>query len=389
LINIGILFYFKYFNFFISSIADIIATLGINASLHTLKIILPVGISFYTFASLSYPFDIYLRKIEPTKDMLAYCAFASFFPALLSGPISRAGKQLPQYFRKREFRYSMMSAAFKAIVWGFFMKMCVADRLGIYVDKVYADFCQHSGASLFMAQFLYTIQIYADFAGYSLIAIGSGRFLGIELPTNFIRPYISRTLTEFWRKWHISLTTWFRDYVYFPLGGGYVSHPRWIFNTLVVFLISGLWHGAAYTFIIWGAIHGIIMVIEKLLYGDRLKSIASSRWGIVGFLQLTLTFTLVSFAWIFFRMNSAEDAICVIHRIFTARGSLFVDLMTFISAFASMAILFIKEISEECQWQIRNKSLHRVGNYALYTFLICFILLFGVLDGTQFIYFQF
>ena len=251
-INLGILGYFKYFGFFVDSFADFMSLFGLHIGTSTLKIILPVGISFYTFAALSYCIDVYQQKIEPTDDWLAYFAFVTFFPSLLSGPISRATIQLPQYFTRRLFSYDKAAAGIKAILWGVFVKLCVADCLGIYVDTVYGSVTNYNGTTLLLASILYTIQIYADFSGYSLIAIGSGKLLGIDLPENFRRPYFAKTVTEFWRRWHISLTTWFRDYIYFPLGGSRVKKSRWAFNTMVVFLVSGLWHGAAYTFIIWG-----------------------------------------------------------------------------------------------------------------------------------------
>ena len=218
-LNLGILFFFKYYNFFIQSFIDVFSLFGKELSGSTLKIILPVGISFYTFTALSYTIDVYQRRAEATKDLLAYCAYTMFFPSILSGPISRATKQLPQYFQKREFCYDKAVEACKFILMGAVMKLCLADRLGIYVDTVYANIPQHNGTTLMFASVLYTIQIYADFAGYSMMAVGSGKLLGIELQTNFIRPYFSKTVTEFWRRWHISLTTWFRDYIYFPLGG--------------------------------------------------------------------------------------------------------------------------------------------------------------------------
>ena len=271
-LNLGILAYFKYFNFFVDSFIDLMSLFGLHIESSTLKIILPVGISFYTFAALSYCIDVYREDVEPTDDYLAYFAFVTFFPSLLSGPISRATTQLPQYRSRRVFSYDKAATGIRAILWGFFVKLCVADCLGVYVDTVYGSADKYGGTTLLLASFLYTIQIYADFSGYSLIAIGSGKLLGIDLPENFRRPYFSRTVTEFWRRWHISLTTWFRDYIYFPLGGSRVKKTRWALNTIVVFLVSGLWHGAAYTFIIWGAIHGALMVLERLLYGKRLKS---------------------------------------------------------------------------------------------------------------------
>lgn len=388
-INIGILLYFKYFNFFIDSVKDLASVIGIPISVSTLNVILPIGISFYTFAALSYVFDVYSGKIKPTNDFLAFCTFITFFPSLLSGPISRATTQLPQYCEKRIFKYDTMSSAFKAIVWGIFMKVCIADRLGLYVNIVYSDIINHTGTSLFLAQLLYTLQIYADFAGYSLIAIGSGRLFGIELPNNFIRPYFSTTVTEFWRRWHISLTTWFRDYIYFPMGGSRVTKSRWVLNTMVVFVVSGLWHGAAYTFIMWGALHGVIMVVEKLIYGDRLKSISGSKPNVRNVLRLFVTFTIVSILWIFFRANDISDAFIIISKIFTNHGNLFVDQMTFICGFMSLAILLLKETLDEYNFTIHNTVIRRWCNYALYVFLISYILLFGVFDGGQFIYFQF
>lgn len=247
-LNLGILFCFKYFNFFVQSFVDLFHAVGVNLSVSTLRIVLPIGISFYTFSALSYTIDVYQKKIEPTKDILAYIAYIVFFPSILSGPINRADKQLPQFIKLRKFDYDKVMEGTKLLIWGLFVKLCVADRLGIYVDSVYSNLSQHTGMTMFFASVVYTIQIYADFSGYSLMAIGLGKMLGVDLQTNFVRPYFSTTVTEFWRRWHISLTTWFRDYLYFPLGGNRCSRQRWIFNTMLVFIISGLWHGAAYIF---------------------------------------------------------------------------------------------------------------------------------------------
>lgn len=313
-LNLGILFVFKYFNFFIESLIDLFDAIGINLAMSTLKIILPVGISFYTFSALSYSIDVYQRKVEPTKDLLAYFCYVTFFPSILSGPINRATKQLPQFFQLRTFDYDKVVEGTKMLVWGLFVKLCVADRFGIYVDTVYTNLYQHTGITLFVTSIIYTLQIYADFAGYSLIAIGLGKMLGIDLQTNFIRPYFAKTVTDFWRRWHISLTTWFRDYIYFPLGGNRCSHARWIFNTIVVFVVSGLWHGAAYTFLIWGAFHGFCMIVEKKLYGDKLKTL-STKLSFSNCLRMSITFFVVNFAWIFFRMdnfNDAQNAVCLI-----------------------------------------------------------------------------
>ena len=388
-LNIGILFFFKYFNFFVKSFADAFSLFGADMNVHTLKILLPVGISFYTFTALSYSIDVYLRKVEPTHDVLAYLAYVTFFPSILSGPISRAHKQLPQYFEKRRFDYDKAVIACKLMLLGGVMKLCLADRLGIYVDAVYTNIAQHNGTTLLFTSIMYTIQIYADFAGYSLMAIGSGGLLGIELPTNFIRPYFAKTVTDFWRRWHISLTTWFRDYIYFPLGGNRCSKARWMLNTMIVFTVSGLWHGAAYTFIIWGAMHGACMVIERLVYGERIKRI-SDKFTLANLLRLMLTFTIVNFAWVFFRVSDLGDVMTVFRKIFTAPGGLFLDTNILFMAFGAMAIVFIYDLIKEMNLNIHLlSSKYMAVRYITAVLLIVYILAFGVLNGGSFIYFQF
>ena len=388
-LNIGILFFFKYFNFFVQSFADAFSLFGAEMNVHTLKILLPVGISFYTFSALSYSIDVYQRKVEPTRDLLAYLAYVTFFPSLLSGPISRAQKQLPQYFKKRVFDYDNAVSACKLMLWGGVLKLCLADRLGIYVDTVYANIAQHNGTTLFMTSILYTIQIYADFAGYSLMAIGSGRLLGIELQNNFNRPYFAKTVTDFWRRWHISLTTWFRDYIYFPLGGNRCSKARWMLNTMIVFIVSGLWHGAAYTFIIWGAMHGVCMVIERFVYGEKIKQI-SDKFSIANLFRLILTFTIVNFAWVFFRVSDLGDVMTIFRKIVTEPGMPFLDTNTLMMAFFAMTLVFAYDFIEEKQLNIHLlSSKNIVVRYLTAVLLIVYILAFGVLNGGSFIYFQF
>ena len=388
-LNLGILFYFKYFNFFIESFVDFVGLFGINLTTSTLKILLPVGISFYTFSALSYAIDVYQRKVEATDDLLAYSAYVMFFPSILSGPISRAQKQLPQYMQKRCFDYDAAIAACKAVLMGGVMKLCLADRLGIYVDAVYGNIAQHNGTSLLLASVLYTLQIYADFAGYSLMAIGFGRLLGIELPINFNRPYFSTTVTEFWRRWHISLTTWFRDYIYFPLGGNRCSKMRWMLNTMIVFVVSGLWHGAAYTFLIWGAMHGACMIIERLIYGDKIKHI-SNKFSLSNLLRLAATFSIVNFAWIFFRIENLSDVMLVLQKIFTQPGVPFIDIDVMFMFAVAMIIVFAYDLIKECNWNIHLlSSRFIVVRYATAVLLICYIISYGVLNGGSFIYFQF
>lgn len=390
LLNLGILFGFKYYNFFVQAFVDSFSLFGKELSVSTLKIILPVGISFYTFTALSYSIDVYQRKIEATKDVLAYLAYVTFFPSILSGPISRATKQLPQYFKKREFSYDTAVSACKSILLGGVLKLCLADRLGIYVDTVYGNIANHNGTTLLLASVLYTIQIYADFAGYSLIAIGSGKLLGIELPTNFIRPYFAKTVTEFWRRWHISLTTWFRDYIYFPLGGNRVKKIRWMLNTMIVFTVSGLWHGAEYTFIIWGAFHGLCMIVERLIYGGKIKEI-SDRLTLLNVVRMVITFCIVSFAWIFFRAENFADASMIVGKIFTSHGSVFTDPDTMVYGFGFLLLVFVVDfLTEFCggRFQLLDNK-HTAVRWVTYLAMIVMILLFGVLDGGSFIYFQF
>lgn len=389
-LNLGVLFFFKYYNFFVRAFIDAFSLFDTNISISTLDILLPVGISFYTFTALGYSIDVYWRKVEPTRDLLAYLAYVIFFPSILSGPISRAQKQLPQYFERRDFDYDRAVNACRLMLMGGVMKLCLADRLGIYVDTVYANITQHNGTTLLFTAILYTIQIYADFAGYSLMAISSGILLGIELPTNFVRPYFAKTVTDFWRRWHISLTTWFRDYIYFPLGGNRCSKVRWMLNTMIVFTVSGLWHGAAYTFIIWGAIHGACMVIERLMYNDKIKHI-SNKFSFTNLLRLAVTFTIVNFAWIFFCVSDMGDVMMIFKKIFTEPGRLFLDADTLVYAFMFAVLIFIVDFVEEYfSGKVKlMSSKYAVVRWVTYVVMIVMILLFGVLDGGSFIYFQF
>ena len=382
--NLSVLCFFKYYNFFVQAFVDVFSLFGLNLNVSALNILLPVGISFYTFSALSYSIDVYQKKVEPTTDVLAYLAYVMFFPSILSGPISRAQKQLPQYFKTRKFDYEKAVSACKLLLIGGVMKLCLADRLGIYVDTVYANIIQHNGTTLLFTSILYSIQIYADFAGYSLLAIGFGLLLGIDLQTNFIRPYFAKTITDFWRRWHISLTTWFRDYIYFPLGGNRCSKSRWIFNTMVVFIVSGLWHGAAYTFLIWGALHGLCMVIERLIYGDKIKMISNS-FSLTNLFRVILTFIIVNFAWIFFRVSDLGNVMIIFKKIFMEPGRPFLDTNTLLMAYIAMGIVFIYDFIKEKELKIHLlSSKHIVVRYVTAVLLICYILTFGVLNGGSF-----
>ena len=306
------LLFFKYFNFFNEQVYIVLSALGLRYDLQGLNWAIPIGISFFTFQSLGYLFDVYYKKIDAEKDFLIYALFISFFPSILSGPINKASLVIPQLKTLRPyFNYGKAVAGLKMLLWGMFMKVCVADRLALYVDKVLPDYMHYTGMSCLLASIFYTIQIYADFAGYSLMALGVGKTLGIELTENFRRPYFAVSVTDFWRRWHISLSTWLKDYVYIPLGGSRCSKLKNYWNIFVTFLVSGIWHGANWTFIVWGIWHGIAQILEKAVGQQK------CNYGAIGkTIKILITFLLVNFAWIFFRMPTISDAIGVVMRIF-------------------------------------------------------------------------
>lgn len=384
--NLGLLAFFKYFNFFIDSWLDLLHHIGYEVeSIWTLKIILPVGISFYTFQTMSYTIDIYRNKLQPTRDFIAFAAFVSFFPQLVAGPIERATNLIPQFLKERKFSTNHISYGFKLILWGFFMKLVVADRAGVYVDAVYGNIENHEGLTFMAATLFFAFQIYGDFAGYSLIAIGTAKWFGFDLMTNFRRPYFSKSVSEFWNRWHISLSTWFRDYVYIPLGGNRVSRYRWLMNLFITFVISGLWHGASWTFVIWGALNGIYLIAEVLI----------QRKTKFGLLAMVYTFTAISFSWIFFRAGSVSEAFIVIKKIVTTPGRLFIgsgdDIAASIYTVIAIALLIIIEIKRE-YWSQRLSFIKGGGSilkYGLYAILVFSILYLGVFGEGQFIYFQF
>ncbi len=384
--NLGMLGFFKYYNFFIDSWIDLFASVGYELqSTWTLQIILPVGISFYTFQTLSYSIDIYKEKLQPTKNFIAFAAFVAFFPQLVAGPIERATNLVPQFLKKRTFTYQTFSYGIKLMIWGFFLKLVVADRAAIYVNAVYNNTENHDGLSFIAATVLFAFQIYGDFAGYSLIAIGTSKLFGFDLMTNFRRPYFSASVSEFWTRWHISLSTWFRDYLYIPLGGNRVAKPRWLFNLFITFLISGLWHGANWTFVVWGALNGLYLIAEVLVFKKRRK----------GVFNVLLTFILINFAWVFFRANSIEDAFFIIKKICTAPGRLYIgsgdDITASLYATLAIAILVVVELKKEYFNTMFSISNHKYEFVRLtgYAVLIYIIMYFGVFGKSQFIYFQF
>ena len=382
--------FFKYFNFINDSISDVLAIAGLRFHLRGLNWAIPIGISFFTFQALGYLWDVYYKRQKAEKDFLIYALFISFFPSILSGPINKASLVIPQLRRLRPyFDYGKAVGGMKMLLWGMFMKVVVADRVALYVDMVLPSYENYTGLSCFVASILYTVQIYADFAGYSLMAIGVGKILGFELTENFRRPYFAVSVTDFWHRWHISLSTWLKDYVYIPLGGSRCSKRRNYWNIFVTFLVSGIWHGANWTFIIWGCMHGVCQIIEKMLNQQK------CNYGWFGkSIKIIVTFLIVNFAWIFFRMPTMGDAFGVIGHIFDFTLPLTVEINSKpILAFIVMgtSILFMKDWFDEfapSRLQLFNNN-RAVVRWAAYVVVMVMILLSGVFDAGQFIYANF
>lgn len=394
ILNIGILCLFKYYNFFVINLQNLLENFGLHLDDVTLNLILPVGISFYTFQALSYSIDVYKGKIDATKNIFAFLAFISFFPQLVAGPIERATNLLPQFLRKRNFDYSEAVDGCRQMLWGFFKKVVVADNCAPYVNKIFDNFNDYGAINLWAAAFCFSIQIYCDFSGYSDIAIGVSKFFGIKLMNNFRAPYFSRDIAEFWRKWHISLTTWFRDYIYIPLGGSRVKKRKVIRNTFVIFIISGLWHGAEWTFVGWGLYHSLLFIPLIALEKNRkyldepgkkfLPSISETFF-------MGITFILVMVGWIIFRSDNLTKAYHYIERMFTewykspglpSRLLLFWILLM-------LAVEWI-ERKKHHSFAIKGTGLMKfsVFRWSLYLGLTLICLFFGGQAG-DFIYFQF
>lgn len=316
--NLGFLGFFKYYNFFIDNFITAFSFFGTKPSIHTLNILLPVGISFYTFQTLSYTIDVYRRNLTATKNFIAFSAFVSFFPQLVAGPIERATHLLPQFYKKRNFNYNLAVDGMRQILWGLFKKMVIADNCAIYANQIFANYETSSGSELTLGAIFFAFQIYGDFSGYSDIAIGTSRLFGFDLMKNFNFPYFSRDVAEFWRRWHISLNTWFRDYLYIPLGGSRGGNLMRIRNTFIIFLVSGFWHGANWTFIIWGALNALFIMPSIIFKTNRanLDIVASGRKlpSFKDIMNMGITFGLITFAWIFFRAENVEQAFSYISR---------------------------------------------------------------------------
>jgi len=394
--NLGMLGFFKYFNFFAENFQALATTLGWHVDPITLKVVLPVGISFYTFQTMSYSIDIYRRKMRGTTQLLDYLAFVSFFPQLVAGPIERATHLLPQFFKERVFSDEQARSGCKQALWGLFKKMVIADNLAPIVDAAFSNPGSYNGAELALATFGFAIQIYCDFSGYSDIAIGAARLFGFELVRNFAYPYFSQSVGEFWRRWHISLSTWFKDYVYFPLGGSRVGKPRMAMNVMITFLLSGLWHGASWNFIIWGGLNGLGVLPEILRPHARRTAgeIPADVPGVKAILKILGTFAFVCVAWIFFRAPTFGDAISVLKRIATAfvapAGGLLKYDETDSRVWFAIALLFGAEWLKRSEWHpLARLRWPQPVRWAAYSVLLWVVLYLGTFGSSPFIYFQF
>ncbi|MBO4332333.1 MAG: MBOAT family protein [Paludibacteraceae bacterium] len=388
---------FKYYNFINNSVSDLLGLINLRFQLPGLNYAIPVGISFFTFQAVGYVFDVYHKRIPAEKDIVNFMLFVSFFPQITSGPISKASELLPQIKKCHTFDLSQAKQGLQLLLWGMFLKVAIADRLGIFVDTVYNNYIHYNGASCLTASVFYTVQIYCDFAGYSLMAIGISKTIGFNLVDNFKRPYLATSITDFWKRWHISLTRWLTTHIYINLGGNRCPKFKQYKNIMVTFLVSGLWHGANWTFVIWGCIHGFLQIIEKILgldpkgkYGNY-KTDNPYLNAILISLKTILTFSLVSFAWIFFRMNSVQDALHFIYKILVlsdgqTQGVRFVPVLI-----TMFIMLFGSELSSEYLNGRFNlfSSPYKIVRWGSYLFTFALVILYGVLDASQFIYVSF
>ncbi|MBN2417649.1 MBOAT family protein [bacterium] len=397
--NLSVLVGFKYFNFISASLGDLFNILHVSWQTPTLKILLPVGISFYTFQTLSYTIDVYRGQREPERHMGIFAVYVSFFPQLVAGPIERSVHLMPQFYKENHFDYQRVTDGLKLMAWGFFKKVVVADRLAAYVNHVYASPSDYTGLPIWIATYFFAFQIYCDFSGYSDIAIGTAQVMGYSLMENFRRPYFSKSIGEFWSRWHISLSTWFKDYLYIPLGGNRVSKLKTNRNLLIVFLVSGLWHGANWTFVLWGALHGLYLVVSRLTTGIRSRFLAAMGIEKGSFfhkvLQIFITFHLVFFSWIFFRADSISDALILLRNmfIFNEFQVILYPVITRSGFITAVAVILLMEAVQLLQ---RGGSVRAILakqpawiRWPVYYAAVFIVLFLGVLNEQAFIYFQF
>jgi alginate O-acetyltransferase complex protein AlgI len=403
--NLGMLGCFKYFNFFAENFRSLAAAFGWDAHPATLQVVLPVGISFYTFQTMSYSIDVYRGKLRATTRIIEYLAYVSFFPQLVAGPIERATNLLPQFFKERVFNHDRAVDGCRQILWGFFKKMVIADNLAPVVDPMFDNPASFTGGELAVATVCFAFQIYCDFSAYSDIAIGLARLFGFELMRNFALPYFSQSLGEFWRRWHISLTTWFRDYLYLPLGGSRVRPTRRAFNVLITFLLSGIWHGASWNFVVWGALNGLGVLPETLATGRRTLRAEDVPGGqplvpsLTTLVKMFLTFAFVCLGWVFFRAHSMSDAWLILQRMagsITHLDEYVLGLMQVGNGPSGQIVLGALAILVAAEWMQRRRG-HpftierwpRPVRWAAYLCVSSAILIWGTFGSNQFIYFQF
>ena len=392
-VNLGVLGFFKYFNFFIDSFAEVLTSLGLQANLPTLTVILPVGISFYTFQTLSYTIDIYRGQIRSTRNPLVFFTFVSFFPQLVAGPIERAASLLPQFQRPRVFDPEVAKDGLRQMLWGFFTKIVVADNMAPHVSAIFDNYATLSSGDLLLGAFLFAIQIYGDFAGYSNIAIGTAKLFGFSLMQNFAYPYFSRNIAEFWRRWHISLSTWFRDYLYIPLGGSRVVRSRRIFNIIVTFTVSGFWHGASWTFIVWGFLNGLYYLL--IMLGERQNQftdvVAQGRVlpSLRELMAMLATFFVTLVAWVFFRSSSVTDAFLYLARLFTLApaGETYSGYTQ--ALLLAATLLVVEWFRRDKPHPLQLDATPPVARWLVYVVLLLAILVLGSFGEQAFIYFQF
>jgi alginate O-acetyltransferase complex protein AlgI len=393
IMNLSLLLGLKYLELFGSLIVSILSLSGCKLVMPSLHIIVPVGISFFTFKKMSYVIDVYRGSIKPERHFGLFALYVSHFLEILSGPIDRADKLLPQLKNPRPLNMDDFSAGFVLILWGIFLKVVIADRLAIYTDAIFNNVSHHYGPSLVIAAYFYTFQIYCDFAGYTNIAIGCGRLLGVNLMPNFNFPYFAKSISDFWRRWHMSLSSWFRDYLYIPLGGSRVSNMRRCMNYMIVFLLCGLWHGSNWTFMIWGGLHGFYLSIGFLLRDFRMDLIKKLRISgqLHAFIQIVITFNLVAFAWIFFRVGSFEEATIFLNHLVSGWPIPFLDLNSMGYGIIGIIIVICVEL-----FQYRRRlsldyfvQMPMILRWTCYYALIFAVILFGVDGESSFIYFQF
>ena len=394
-INIGLLVFFKYFNFFIDSFIKVLNFFNLGVNSYALRIILPVGISFYTFQTLSYTIDVYKKRISATNNFFAFSAYVSFFPQLVAGPIERATNFLPQFYKKHVFSIKLALEGCSQILYGFFLKIVVADKCALIVNPIFNNYAEQSSLELLFGAFFFSFQIYGDFAGYSSIAIGLGKLFGFKLDNNFLYPYFSRDIAEFWRRWHISLSSWFKDYVYIPLGGSKAGNLISLRNVFAIFLLSGLWHGANWTFVFWGGLNAILFIplfVFKLhRKNNKIIDFKKSRHFLKEISGVILTFIFVSVAWVFFRSPNITDAFNYLMKIFTNSFFTQVSSNLFITALFVILLIMIDWYGREYDYPLKKFfEKHNSINFIAHFIILLIVLFFAEYHSTEeFIYFQF